>query len=172
MCQIADSGDRWYGLGKGDQLLSLGLNQRDDTKAHSSETCVDVEVEKEVQDAFSKVGFPCQKVKNSHEVTSPNKPKKEYQAGVTAVDHNSAHEVSKIQKRNGRLKRVAREKGQAQTQGAENKSQILGVKRLGSVIFTENEENITHKKQCGGFSESLNELKISAVAARQHRREP
>ena len=38
--------------------------------------------------------------------------------------------------------------------------------------FTENEENIVYKKQCGGFIESLNELNLLVVAARQHRREP
>ena len=91
--QIGDWGDRWDGLEKGDQLLRMGFSQRDDMTAHSSETCTDAGVEKEVHDGFSKVGFPLHEAENSHEVTSPNKPKKEYQAGVTVEEHKPAHEA-------------------------------------------------------------------------------
>ena len=38
MCQVADSGGRWDGLEKGDQLLRLGFSQRDDMTAHPSIT--------------------------------------------------------------------------------------------------------------------------------------
>nr|POE76335.1 hypothetical protein CFP56_25704 [Quercus suber] len=113
MCQTADSEGRWDRLEKGDQLLRLGLKQCDDMTAYSSKACVVADVGKEVQDTFPKVGFPPLEAENSQEVTSPNKPKKEHQAGVTVEDHKPAHEVSKMKKGNGRLKLVAREKGQA-----------------------------------------------------------
>nr|POF19192.1 hypothetical protein CFP56_65975 [Quercus suber] len=113
MCQTVDSGGRWDRLEKGDQLLRLGLKQRDDMTAHSSKACVVADVGKEVQDASPKVGFPPLEAENSQEVTSPNKPKKEHQAGVTIEDHKLAYEVSKMKKGNGRLKLVAREKRQA-----------------------------------------------------------
>lgn len=87
------------------------MSQRVDTKAHSSETCANAGVEKEVQDAPSKVGLPLHEAENSQALSRPNKPMKEYQAGAMTEDHKPAQEVSKIQKGTGRLKRVAREKG-------------------------------------------------------------
>lgn len=87
-------------------------------------------------------------------------------------DHNQAHEQSKLQKGKGRLKKVAREKGQAQALGAESQSQILGSKRQSTVVFTEDEEFMVHKKQCRGFTRVSSDQNLSAMAVRQHYQEP
>ena len=77
-----------------------------------------------------------------------------------------------MQKSKGRLKRVAREKGQAHSQGNESQNQVLGFKLQGIVVFTDDKEIMVHKKQCEGFIRSSNDKNLSTVAIRQHCREP
>nr|POE54271.1 uncharacterized protein CFP56_73340 [Quercus suber] len=84
-----DNGVRWDELEKVDQLLRLGSGQCEDMTAHNSEINIGVGVEKDMHDAFSKVGFPLHEAENSHEVTSPHKPKKEFQVGVMVEEHKS-----------------------------------------------------------------------------------
>ena len=80
---------------------------------HNSENSIGAGVERDVNDAFSKVCFPLHEVENSPKVTSPQKPKKEFQASVIVEEHKPTQELSKMQKGKGRLKRVAKQKGQA-----------------------------------------------------------
>lgn len=140
--------------------------------ALNSEACTETGVERDVNDAFSKVGFPFHEVDKSPEVISPHKPNKEFWAGVIAEEHKPAQEVSKLQKSKGWLKKAARGKGQAHSQESENKNKISGSKRQSFVVFAECEENIILKRQCGGFTGNLDELNLSAVVVRQHRWEP
>lgn len=72
----------------------------------------------------------------------------------------------------GHLKRVAREKGQAHSEGIESQNQILRSKCQGTMAFTKDEEIMVHKKQCGGFTKSSNDYNLAVVAARQHLQEP
>ena len=129
-CQAANNGVRWDGFEKDGQLLRLGSGQCEDMTGHNSENSIRVGVERDVNDVYSKVGFPVLHVaENSPEVTSPHKPKKEFQAGVIVEEHKPAQDLSKMQKGKWRLKMVAREKGQAHSQGIESQNQTLGSKR-------------------------------------------
>lgn len=152
--------------------MRLRFAQGEDMTAHNSEASIEVGVKGDVNDAFSKVSFPFHEAENSSEVISPHKPKKEFRASSIVEEHKPAQKVCKMQNGKRRLKRAAREKGQAHSQEIESKNQTLGSKQQGSMVFTECEENIVHKKQCGGFTGNLNELNLLAVAARQHHREP
>lgn len=112
-CQVENNGVRWDGLQKEGQLLRLRSAQGEDMIAHNAEASNEAGVEGDVNDAFSKVGFPFHEAENSPEVISPHKPKKEFRVGVIVEEHKPTQEVSKMQKGKGRLKRAAREKGQA-----------------------------------------------------------
>lgn len=91
----------------------------------NSEASIETGVGRDVNDAFSKVGFPFHEIENSPEVISPHKPNKEVQDGVIVEEHKSAQEVSKLQKNKGRLKKAAKEKGQAHSQESENINKTL-----------------------------------------------
>ena len=51
-----------------------------------------------MNDALSKVDLPLHGAENSPEVTSPHKPKKEFQACDKTEEHKPTQELSKMQK--------------------------------------------------------------------------
>jgi len=67
---------------------------------------------------------------------------------------------------------MAREKGKAKGPAAEALSPLVGSKRVGKLIFEDEEEDYRTKKRCtqSGISQPILD-EISAVAAVQHRRE-
>ena len=49
---------------------------------------------------------------------------------------------------------------------------LIGLKRPGTQIFSEQDEKVYRKKKCSGLSVSPSNVDISTVAAVQRRREP
>lgn len=66
----------------------------------------------------------------------------------------------KVQKGRGRINKIARKQGLAHGKEIENQNPIIGLKRQGSLIFSEGEENAARKKKCDGLVGSSNEEDI------------
>lgn len=70
-------------------------------------------------------------------------------------------------------KRIAREKGKKKSPGSDVKPVSIGSKRMGKLVFEEEDIDDTHKRQCMEITTTQNHYdEGSTVAARQHRREP
>lgn len=66
----------------------------------------------------------------------------------------------KVQKGRGRINNIARKQGLAHSKEIEKQNPIIGLKRQGSLIFSEGEENAARKKKCDGLVGSFNEEDI------------
>lgn len=119
-CQTTENGARWDKLEKDVQHSRLGFSSRNDMTVHNFENGLGVGKEIAMNNALSKVDLPLHGAGNSPEVTSPHKPKKEFQACDKKEEYKPTQELSKMQKCKGYLKKVAKEKGQAQSQGNES----------------------------------------------------
>nr|POE68242.1 hypothetical protein CFP56_26137 [Quercus suber] len=103
-------------------------------------------------------------------VTSPHKPMiwaqmQEENAGQAATQNDIKSKRGK-----GRIKKIAREKGQAQSEEKQVQGPSLGSKRQITLLFVEGEEeNLTRKRKCerfdGGALGAHAESDLSAVAA-------
>ena len=62
--------------------------------------------------------------------------------------------------------------GLAQGKDVEAQSPIIGLKRQGSLIFSEGEESAAKKEKCEDLVGSYNEEVISVAVTMQRRREP
>lgn len=118
------------------------------------------------------VGQPVQEEKEMMEVTSPIKTK----TGPTNVRRASDDKLSPTCEGKGKvrrqLKKIAREKGKNKSPTSKIQTQILGTKRVGKLIFSE-EEAPTQKRHCSETIKFQNDMEDrTAVAAGQHRREP
>ena len=95
-------------------------------------------------------------VESNAEVTSPQKPRYWAQMQEAKADQAAAQEVIKHQKGKGRIKRIAREKGQAQRKEKQAIGPISGTKRQIALLFTEgkieNLDNSTRKRKCEGLN--------------------
>ena len=91
-------------------------------------------------------------VESNVEVTSPQKPRYWAQMQEAKVDHATAQEVTKNQKGKGRIKKIAREKGQTQRKEKQALSPNSGTKRQIALLFTkgevENLDNSARKRKC------------------------
>ena len=125
-----------------------------------------------VSDVLSKRGQSAQETENSPEVTSPQKPKKSTQAYEVNTEQKTGQGIMKIQNGKGRIKKLARVQGLAQGKDVKAQSPIIGLKRQGSLIFSEGEESAAKKEKCEDLVGSYNEEVISAVVTMQRRREP
>ena len=75
----------------------------------------------------------------------------------------------KGQKGKGRIKKIAREQGLAQSKEKQAQGPSIGSKRQIALFFVEGDENIARKKKCEGFDGCVyKETEILAMAAMQH----
>nr|POE59914.1 hypothetical protein CFP56_39483 [Quercus suber] len=127
-------------------------------------------IEKVVKDALSLAGQSAQTEKDQMEVTSPLK---------TSTDANTAKEdttgpiAEKKIKAKVHIKKLAREHSKNKSPQPDAVLLPVGTKRGGKLIFEDDEEVFTQKKQRTAVNINQTESEVrSAVAARQHRREP
>lgn len=121
------------------------------------------------------MGQQKQKRKEEGEVTSPIKYKTNFHdVGITS--HLDLGQSSDGQKRGkGRLKKLAREQGPRGENSIMTQEGAVGTKSTGEIEILEAEENRVTKKVSGAEEVPIkngNSMIGSAVAARQHRREP
>ena len=131
---------------------------------------------KQAKDALSLVGQKAQDEKELLDVSSPLKP--------TPLLINTGREEPEVRiastsplprkkpKAKVQIKKMAREKGKVNGPASETQSPSVGSKRVGKLIFEDEEEDYRTKKRCtkSGISQPILD-EISAVAAVQHRRE-
>ena len=95
---------------------------------------------------------PISKVESLNKATSPYKPMILAQTQETIADQAAAQDVIKSQKGKGRIKKIAREKGQAKNKEKQVYSPSLGSKRqLAQLLSEGEEENLPRKRKCEGF---------------------
>lgn len=132
----------------------------------------DLSARETLRDALPNVGQSMKKTDAPSEVTSPHKPNLMAQVQDTSPKQKIVQMANKSQKGKGWMKKIAREKGLSQTQVAKAQNQVIGIKRLGSLIFLESEGSDARKKLCEGLKGNSNAEDLSAAAAVQRRREP
>nr|POE70837.1 hypothetical protein CFP56_45471 [Quercus suber] len=95
-------------------------------------------------------------VESNVEVTSPQKQRYWAQMQEAKADHVKAQEVTKNQRGKGRIKKIAREKGQTQRKEKQALGLNSGTKHQIALLFTEGEvenlDNSVRKRKCEGFA--------------------
>ena len=107
------------------------------------------------------------------EVTSPIKFKARLNEEKENMPEPTGKETVRKTKVEANWKRIAREKGKKKSPGSDVQPVSIGSKRMGKLVFEEEEIDDPHKRQCTETTTAQNHSEEgSAVAARQHRREP
>lgn len=89
-----------------------------------------------IGDVLSNVGQSAKETKDPPEVTSPHKPIKPAQVHVANDEQWASQGTMKAQSGRGRIKKLTREHGLNQGMVSEAQVPIIGLKRLGSQIFS------------------------------------
>ena len=128
---------------------------------------------KGLEDACLLVGQEAQSVKEQMEVSSPVKFKAGLNEGKGNIPEPTGKETARKTKAEANWKRIAREKGKKKSQGSDVQPLSIGSKRMGKLVFEEEEIDISHKRQCTETTTAQNHSEEgSVVATRQHCREP